>query len=87
MLKEESEKNAGSHWESNPGPLTSANSALNTELQQRDNHQDFTILCILHEWCLMLQLHTRQPLCMCCQNSVWSRPETKKNTNFVNSRV
>ena len=27
-------KNAGSHWESNPGPLTLATSALRTELGQ-----------------------------------------------------
>ena len=31
-------KNAGSPWESNPGPLTSATSALTTELRQPDNH-------------------------------------------------
>ena len=39
-------KNAGSPWESNPGPLTSATSALTTELRQPDNHQHFTILSI-----------------------------------------
>ena len=31
-------KNAGSHWESNPGSLTTATSALTTEVQQPDNH-------------------------------------------------
>ena len=36
-------KNTGSHWESNPWPLTSATSALTTELQQPDNHQHFRI--------------------------------------------
>ena len=30
-------KNTGSHWESNPVPLTSTT----TELQQPDNQQDF----------------------------------------------
>ena len=30
-------KNAGSNWESNLGPLTSATSALTTELRQSDN--------------------------------------------------
>ena len=34
-------KNAGSHWELNPGPLTSATSALTTELRQPDKHQHF----------------------------------------------
>ena len=37
-------KNAGCHWESNPGPLTSATSPFTTELQQPDDHQQFTIL-------------------------------------------
>ena len=32
-------KIAGSHWESNPGLLTSSTSALTTELQQPDNCQ------------------------------------------------
>ena len=36
--KVESKKNAGSHMESNTGSLTSAASALATELQQPDNH-------------------------------------------------
>ena len=47
-------KNADSHWELNPGPLTSAISGLTTELQQPDNHQHFTILYMymymLHKW-------------------------------------
>ena len=37
-------KNAGTHWELNPGPLTSAISALTTELWQPDNHQHLEIL-------------------------------------------
>ena len=31
----------GSQWESKPGPLTSATSALTTDLWQPDNHQHF----------------------------------------------
>ena len=53
-------KNAGSHWRLNPGPLTSATSALTTKLQQPDNHQHFTILYILHKWYWMLHSCTRQ---------------------------
>ena len=37
-------KNAGSHWELNPGPLTSAISTLTTELRQQDKHQHLKLL-------------------------------------------
>ena len=43
-------KNAGSHWESNPGPLTSATNALTTELRQPVDNQHFTILYIPSVW-------------------------------------
>ena len=39
-------KNAGSHWELNPGPLTSATNALTSELRKPNNHQHFTILYV-----------------------------------------
>ena len=61
-------KNAGSHWESNPGPLTSATSALTTELWQPETIN--TTIAPLSFLSKMAELWTcnDKAVCLCTYN-------------------
>ena len=72
--KKKNEK-AGSCRESNLGHLAHTASALPLSLDNQTTTNPYNLLCVLHRWYWMPQLHTWQQLSMCCQNSVRGRLE------------
>ena len=69
----------GTHWESNPGPLTSATSALTTELQQGDSIIFMVAAEVGHT--LVVSIVCNSPQCLDCMllscgNIIFSRRYT-----------